>query len=162
MDKFFIKVGLVIAVLFSASVQASDVGVSIQFGQPGFYGHLDLGGFQQAPQVIYREPRIVERVVVQRPPLYLMVPEGHSRHWEKHCYRYDACNRQVYFVQERWYNEVVVPRYREVRYRDDGYRNDYRNDYRNESRRYDDRDDDRGHGREHEHGRGHDRGHRDD
>lgn len=130
-----------------SSAQASDLGVSVQFGQPGFYGHLDLGGFQQAPQVIYREPRIVERVTIERAPLYLMVPEGHHKHWDKHCYRYDACNRQVYFVQERWYNDVVVPR----------YRNDYqRNDYQ---RYYERDDDDRGHGKKHGHGHGHGHGH---
>jgi hypothetical protein len=154
-DKFIIKVGLVIAVLFSASAQASDVGVSIQFGQPGFYGHLDLGGFQQAPRVIYREPRVIERVTIQRPPLYLMVPAGHHRHWDKHCYRYDACNRQVYFVQERWYNDVVVPRYREVYYRD-AYR-------RNDEQRYYERDDDHEHGKKHGHKHAHKHGHdRDD
>ena len=25
------------------------------------------------------------------------------RHWRKHCARYDACGRPVYFVQEDWY-----------------------------------------------------------
>lgn len=153
MQKIFLKIALIVAALCCATAQAADVGVSIQFGQPGFYGQLDMGNFQQVPQVIYREPRIIERVSVQRPPLYLMVPPGHSKHWEKHCYKYDACGRPVYFVQERWYNEVVVPRYRDERYRDDRYQS---------HRGHDDDNDDRGHGHGHGKSKGHDRGNRDD
>ncbi|MBI3283876.1 MAG: hypothetical protein HYZ65_03365 [Burkholderiales bacterium] len=123
--------------LLLMTAQAQDVGVSIQFGQPGFYGRLDIGNYPQ-PQLVYIEPRIVERVAVLGPPLYLVVPPGHIKHWEKHCYRYNACNRQVYFVQENWYNSVVVPRYREGQYRD--------NDQGN-------------HGRGNEHGKGHGKGH---
>jgi hypothetical protein len=134
----FSKVGatIVLALLAASGADAADVGVSIQFGQPGFYGRIDLGDFQQ-PQVIYREPRIVQRVTVSREPLYLVVPPGHMKHWDKHCRKYDACGRQVYFVQEQWYNDVVVQRYRESR-----DRQDYQGD------------DDRGHGKEKNHGKG--------
>lgn len=136
------------ATLFmTVQAQAQDVGVSVQFGQPGFYGRVDVGNFPQ-PQVIYREPRIVERVRIVEPPLYLMVPPGHRNKWEKHCYRYNACGRPVYFVQENWYNTQVVPRYRDGYYRD--------HDYRHDAYRRDDRRDGRGHG---DHGRhGHERG----
>ncbi len=175
-NKFLFKAGLLFALLISAGAQAADVGVSLQFGQPGFYGNLDIGNFQQ-PQLIYSEPRIIERVYSPRPPLYLVVPPGHSRHWRENCRRYDACNRPVYFVQERWYNDVVVPRYRGGYYsRDDrdGWRGrdgrdgrdgrngrDYRS-YDDHQRRYERRDGDRDHGRGDDHGNGHGRGGRND
>lgn len=153
------------ALLMSSHSQAQNVGVSVQFGQPGFYGHVDIGNFPQ-PQVYYREPRIIQRVNVVQPPLYLVVPPGHRNKWEKHCYRYNACDRQVYFVQENWYNTQVVPRYRDGYYRGYDDRHDDRHgDYRRDERRGDDRrgDDRRGdrrgddRGRGNEHGRGHDR-----
>ncbi len=138
MKSVFSKVAtmIVLAAAATGGAYAADVGVSIQFGQPGFYGRIDLGDFQQ-PQVIYREPRIVERVVVNREPLYLVVPPGHIKHWDKHCRQYDACGRQVYFVKEQWYNDVVVQRYRERGEREDDHG-----------------DDDRGHGKEKNHGKG--------
>ena len=30
------------------------------------------------------------------------MPPGHAKKWGKHCHRYNACGRQVYFVQETW------------------------------------------------------------
>jgi hypothetical protein len=51
---------------------------------------------------------------VVAPPVCLHVPPGHARNRRKHCGRYDACGRPVYFVQDRcWYNTVCVPRYQE-------------------------------------------------
>ena len=137
----------------AAPTLAADVGVSVSIGQPGFYGQIDIGNYPR-PQVIYAEPVIIQRapVGVVRQPVYLHVPPGHAKNWSKHCYRYDACGRPVYFVQDRWYDEVYVPRYRgnHVVYRDDDRRGDW--------------DDDRGgrRGDDHGRGRGHGRGkHRD-
>jgi len=93
----------------------ADVGVSVSIGQPGFYGRIDIGNFPQ-PRVIYAEPVIVHRPRAGIPPqrpVYLHVPPGHAKHWDKHCARYDACAQPVYFVQEGWYNDVYAPRYRE-------------------------------------------------
>jgi hypothetical protein len=42
------------------------------------------------------------------------VPPGHAKHWNKHCRKYNACGQPVYFVQDRWYQQVYVPRYREI------------------------------------------------
>jgi uncharacterized protein YcfJ len=91
---------------------ADDVGVSVRVGQPGFYGRIDVGNMPPPP-TLYAEPVVVApgAVGVVREPIYLRVPPGHAKHWSKHCRRYDACGRPVYFVQERWYNEVYVPRY---------------------------------------------------
>jgi hypothetical protein len=93
--------------------QAADVGVSVTVGQPGFYGRLDIGSFPQ-PQLIYPQPVVISPVrgVVPQ-PVYLRVPPGHARDWRKHCHKYDACGRRAYFVQDRWYNDVYAPRYRE-------------------------------------------------
>ncbi len=108
---FFI--GIIVAAIHPAF--AGDVGVSISVGQPGFYGRIDIGDYPYPqPVLIYREPRIIHRhTVVVDEPVYVHVPPGHARRWHYYCGRYDACDRPVYFVQERWYNEVYVPQYRE-------------------------------------------------
>lgn len=129
---------------------AADVGVSISVGQPGFYGHIDIGDFPR-PVLVYPTPVVIEpvRVGVVRQPLYLHVPPGHARHWRKHCHEYNACGEPVYFVDDGWYNDVYVPHYRERHGDRDGRRDDRR-----------DWHDDHGKGHDKggkEHGRGHDR-----
>lgn len=114
---------------------AADARVSVQIGEPGFYGRIDIGGFPQ-PQLIYPQPVLIERVPagVVRAPIYLRVPPGHVKNWRKHCRKYNACGQPVYFVQDSWYTQEYVPRYRESR---------------------------RGHGQRHGNGRGngHEKGH---
>lgn len=137
------------------SAQAADVGVSIQIGEPGFYGRIDIGNMPR-PQLIYAEPVYVHRqpkVVYQ--PIYLRVPPGHERNWKKHCGRYDACGRPVYFVRDNWYRDVYVPQYRRDHRHDHGRRDwDDRRGGRDEHRGYGrDRDHDRG---ERRHGHRHD------
>jgi len=98
------------------TAQASDIGVSVSVGQPGFYGRIDLGSAGPAPRLIYNEPVWVQgrphhhRARVRVDPWYLYVPPGHARHWARHCGDYGACGRPVYFVQEGWYREVYGPR----------------------------------------------------
>ena len=125
MKRFF----MVMAVLLIAvTAQAADVGLSVSVGQPGFYGRIDIGDYPR-PNVIYQRPIVVappQRVVV-REPVYLHVPPGHERHWDRHCHKYNACDRRVYFVKERWYKNVYVPQYQSRRMqhrggRDRGYR----------------------------------------
>ena len=93
---------------------AADVGVSVQVGEPGFYGRIDIGNFPR-PQVIYPEPVVIQPVPVgaERPPIYLRVPPGHAENWSRHCHKYNACDQPVYFVHDRWYNEEYVPRHYE-------------------------------------------------
>ena len=100
--------------LAGAQARAADVNVSVSVGQPGFYGRIDIGAFPP-PVLVYPEPVVVQPVPVGvvRAPLYLYVPPGHAKNWRKHCKKYDACGYPVYFVQDRWYNEVYVPVYRE-------------------------------------------------
>ncbi len=124
---------LIAAVLITATapVLAADVGVSINIGQPGFYGQIDIGDFPQ-PQLIYRQPIVVERVVIDRPPVYMRVPPGHAKHWRKHCREYNACGERVYFVQDNWYQREYIPRYQERHgERRDDRRDDYREDKKN-------------------------------
>jgi len=122
---------------------AADVGVSISIGQPGFYGQIDIGGYPP-PQVIYREPRVIQRVAMMRPPIYLNVPPGHAKNWRKHCREYDACGERVYFVQNSWYDREYVPHYqKQHRDRHDDRRDNHRG---NKNDR---------HGNDHGQGRGH-------
>ena len=71
---------------------------------PGVYGRVDFGN-APPPPVLYPQPVLVvqqpQRVVMQ--PVYLHVPPGHAKNWSKHCYRYDACARPVYFVKSDEY-----------------------------------------------------------
>lgn len=138
---------LLAAVMAAASLPAlaADVGVSISVGQPGFYGRIDIGDVPQ-PVLINPSPVVIERrpMGVAQQPIYLHVPPGHARHWRRYCHQYNACGQPVYFVQDRWYNDVYVPRYRE--------RHNYRDDRRDDHR------DDR-HGRDDNYGKGHGKGH---
>jgi hypothetical protein len=138
-----------IAAATAPAFAAADVGVSINVGQPGFYGQINIGDYPP-PQLIYRQPIIIQRAPVRvvQQPIYLHVPPGQARHWGKHCRRYNACGRQVYFVQDNWYNDVYVPRHRE--------RHDDRGEHHGRGRDHGDHNDDRG---ERHGGRGHDNGH---
>ena len=94
---------------------AADVGVSVSVGQPGSYGRIDIGNAPR-PVLIYPQPVVIQKVYVAQPPppLYLHVPPGHAQKWSKHCHKYDACSRPVYFVKDDWYNNVYVPHYQQV------------------------------------------------
>lgn len=144
------KTILALAMLMTTSYvyAETNVGVSVSVGEPGFYGSIDINNYPR-PQVIYTQPRVIRVERVPAPPVYLRVPPGHRKHWDKFCGRYDACDRPVYFVTDSWYNTVYVPEY-----------------HRHEESRRDDgrRDDDRGHDNDdHDnrgnHGNGHGNGH---
>ena len=98
---------------------------------PGVYGQIQIGN-APPPPVLYPRPVVIVQpaVVVQQEPMYLYVPPGHAKKWAKHCGKYNACGRPVYFVN--------MDRYQRERGRD-----------------RDDDDHDRGHGKGH--GKGHDR-----
>lgn len=131
---------------FPTSVLASDFGLSINMGQPGFYGQINLGNNYPSPQVIYPQPVLVREargnVWEHQSPVYLHVPSHHSSNWHQHCHRYQACNQSVYFVRENWYSDVYAPHYnsysnrqRNVDYQNRGYDNHRDDDYR--ERRHD-------------------------
>ena len=92
------------ALLLAGAAQATDVGVSVQVGQPGFYGRIDIGNVAPPP-VVLAEPVWVQRRPVHVEPVYMRVPPGHQKNWAKHCASYNACGVPVYFVREEWYQE---------------------------------------------------------
>jgi hypothetical protein len=99
------------------SAFSADVGLSIHIAEPGVYGRVDIGRFP-APALVVAKPVFAPmpvvigapRVVIGAPPepVYLWVPPGHQKHWERHCGQYHACGRPVYFVREDWYREKVM------------------------------------------------------
>ena len=105
---------LAVTTLFIALPDRIEAGVSISIGDPHFYGRIDIGGYPP-PRLIYEQPVIVRRVKVWHPPIYLRVPPAHRTSWYRYCDRYGACGRPVYFIDDGWYEQVYVPRYREVR-----------------------------------------------
>jgi hypothetical protein len=108
-------------------------------GQPGYYGRLDTRGYSQ-PQVLYRQPILVNRGAVVRPPIYMRVPPNHYRDWNKHCRDYNACGERVYFVQDNWYKREYAQPYQQY--------NDNRQNDNNGKRRNDNHDNKRVHGRD--------------
>ncbi|MDB5970456.1 MAG: hypothetical protein JWQ90_2906 [Hydrocarboniphaga sp.] len=143
MKKILIIAGL--AALASPAF-AADIGVSVNVGQPGFYGQINIGDFPQ-PRVIYERPVIIrQQVEYVGGPVYLRVPPGHEKHWDKHCASYNACGRPVYFVRDDWYTNEYAPHYRQSH--GGGYDHDH------------DHGDDHGHDDDHGHGNnGHGNGH---
>jgi len=127
---------ILVAILFAgiSGARAGDLDIRVMLsGQvaPGVYGQVQIGN-DRPPPVVYAQPMLIEPMAGPPPPVYLHVPPGHEKHWSKHCAKYNACGRPVYFVRDDWYNNEYVPRYRH------------------------DSDD---HGGGHGHGRGHDKGH---
>ena len=137
------------AVMATAPAFSADVGVSVSVGQPGFYGHIEIGNFPQ-PQLVFPKPVVIQRVPVGvvYEPVYLHVPPGHAKNWRKHCGKYNACGRPVYFVQDSWYNDVYVPEYRDMHGGGEGREKGHSKD----------------HGEDHDkdHGKGHGKGHNKD
>ncbi|MGZ8287588.1 MAG: hypothetical protein ACXW2U_14040 [Telluria sp.] len=140
------------AAMCAAAIPAlAQTGVSINIGEPGFYGQINIGDVPR-PQVYVAQPVIIERTVHYREaqPVYLRVPPGHRKNWRKHCHRYEACGQRVLFVRDEWYSNTYAPRVRHVEYRGDGRRDGYR-DGRRDDHRDGRRDDGHGNG----HGKGH-------
>ena len=149
--------------LLAAVMPATAQNVSINIGQPGFYGRIDIGDF--GPPPVYAQPIIVREARYRAEPVYLRVPPGHRKNWSKHCGRYNACARPVMFVRDDWYTNTYAPRYRD---RHDGYRaerqqvdyRDYdRDDGHGKHKKHDKHDKHDKHGKGEKHGKGHGKGH---
>lgn len=99
---------LVVALLAAPAAYATDIGVSIEFSQPGVYGRIDIGRYPQ-PALVVPQPVIIvpPRAVAPPPPVYMWVPYGHRKDWKKQCHRYNACGVPVYFVRHDWYDDNV-------------------------------------------------------
>ena len=129
--------------LLAAAAQATDVGVSVQVGQPGFYGRIDIGNVGPPP-VVLAQPVWVQRRPVHVEPVYMRIPPGHQKNWSKHCAKYNACGTPVYFVKEDWYQQ---------RYSHPQQHNYDQGDDRGKGKDKGDK----GHGKGHGHGKGKDR-----
>ncbi len=118
--------GLLIA---AAPAMAADVGLSINVGQPGFYGEINVGAVPVRPELIYTHPTVIHADPAYRgQPVYLHVRPGYEKHWSKHCGEYNACGRPVYFVRDDWYNHQYVPHYQhhdDHEYHDHDHDRDY-------------------------------------
>lgn len=93
------------ALIHGAAQAGSDVGVSVSVRQPGFYGRVQIG--DRPPPVVYSQPVIIQQtpVAMVQQPIYMHVPPGHYKRWNRYCGRYRACGQPVYFVQQ----PVAVP-----------------------------------------------------
>jgi hypothetical protein len=113
--KHFLITALVVAVTittFNTMAIAADIGVSVNLGQPGFYGRIDPNGYPQ-PRVVYRQPKAIQHVPMNQAPVYMRVPPNQAKNWGRHCDKYNACGERVLFVQDNWYKRDYAPRYQQ-------------------------------------------------
>ena len=120
---------------------------------PGVYGRIEIGN-APPPPLVYVQPVIIQRapMLVEQQPLYLHVPPGHAKKWSKHCARYNACNRPVYFVRVRGDDDFER---RKGKDKHRGYRDDWEQGHDN------DNDHDKGQGKHKDKDKGHGKGDRD-
>jgi len=142
MRKKLLILSSIVLLQAAPSVMAGDLGINVILSgevSPGVYGQVELGNAPR-PALVYERPRIitVDRRYVHAQPVYLHVPPGHAKHWDKHCREYHACGREVYFVRSREYEP------------------DYHRDERVDHDSY--HEDDRDHGDHDNHGNGHGHG----
>jgi hypothetical protein len=108
-----------------APVQAQ-TSLTLQLGQPGYVGQINLGN-QGPPPVYGYRPVIVRPSSQQRhrwtqassQPVYLRVPPNQIRDWGRYCGLYQACHVPVQFVRDDWYRNVYAPRLRAAQARRD-------------------------------------------
>lgn len=117
-----IRTGLAISLLglaaglLGATAQAAEPYVNVTVGgvlSPGVYGRIDIGNappppvYSPQPIIITRPVVVVNQPVVVQPaqPVYLYVPPGHQKKWDKHCAKYNACGQPVYFVNMTKYQK---------------------------------------------------------
>jgi hypothetical protein len=130
MKRILMAVALTMASISAFAGPHTDVGVSVNVGQPGFYGRIDVGNAPPPPvAVMYPQPVVIVPgpVAVQQRPIYLHVPQGHQKDWRRYCNRYAACGQPVYFVRDDYYQSHY-------------YRKPPKHDHRHKKHR--DRDDD--------------------
>jgi hypothetical protein len=98
-----------LSVIGSLPAQADDLGINVVLeGEvaPGVYGRVELGKGSR-PETYYPQPMLIvqESRHPRYQPVYLHVPPGHAKNWGKHCNKYHACDRPVYFIKSAEYEE---------------------------------------------------------
>jgi len=120
-----------------APVQAQTA-LTLQLGQPGYFGPINLGN-HQAPPPVYGYRAVIVRpdsrgrerwIQAGTQPLYLRVPMNQARDWGRYCGLYQACNVPVQFVRDDWYRNVYAPRVRAAQAREAKDARDRWRDYR--------------------------------
>ncbi len=101
---------------------AADLGIDVIVSgqiQPGVYGQVRIGNAPR-PVVVYDQPRVivVNSRYAHEEPVYLHVPPGHAKDWGKHCSKYHACERRVYFVRSQEYEPDYHQEHHEHEHRD--------------------------------------------
>ena len=93
--------GALLLGISGAQAQYANVIVAGQV-KPGVYGRVEVGS-GPPPVLVYPQPVVIVQRPVPLQPVYLHVPPGHAKKWSKHCHKYNACNRPVYFVKSQEY-----------------------------------------------------------
>ena len=91
----------------SAHAQYANVVIAGEV-QPGVYGRVEFGNMPPPP-LVYAQPVVIVRERRYYEPVYLHAPPGHAKNWGKHCHKYNACNRPVYFVKSVEYEPGYRP-----------------------------------------------------
>ncbi len=109
MNKQIANLLMCVVVLTHMPAQADDLGINVVLeGEvaPGVYGRVELGK-DSHPAIYYPQPMVIVKNsrYSQYQPVYLHVPPGHAKNWGKHCHKYHACERPVYFVKSIEYEE---------------------------------------------------------
>lgn len=131
MRKYLLLISGLVA-LQTTPAFAGDLGINVILSgevRPGVYGQVRLGDAPR-PVMVYERPRVI--VVNNRyrreEPIYLHVPPGHAKHWDKHCREYHACERRVYFVRSEEY-EPAYRRHERERHEHERYERKHHNDH---------------------------------
>jgi hypothetical protein len=67
---------------------------------PGLYGRIEVR--HAKPPLVYPRPVVARKSIEParaQEPVYLYVPPGQLRRWSRHCAKWQACERPVYFVR---------------------------------------------------------------
>ncbi|WP_053094141.1 hypothetical protein [Cellvibrio sp. pealriver] len=96
-------------VMASMPSWADDLGIKVILEgevSPGVYGRVELGN-DSHPDIYYPQPVVVAKNsrYASYKPVYLHVPPGHAKNWGKHCHKYHACERPVYFIKSMEYDD---------------------------------------------------------
>jgi hypothetical protein len=141
MRNAFTKIATLLFIQSAAVVaHANDINIGVNIAgevAPGVYGRVNIGN--TPPPVVYTQPVVIVKQPHPVEPIYLNVPPGHSKHWEKHCHEYNACGRPVYFVKTAEYEPGWHGKDHEREHHEHGHDHDHGHD---------------DHG--HKHGHGHD------
>jgi hypothetical protein len=104
MHRIFLTTAALLLASVAAGAHATNISLSVG-GEvaPGVYGRVDIGN--APPPVLYAQPVIITRSPRPVQPVYMHVPPGHAKKWDKHCHKYNACATPVYFVKSAEYDQ---------------------------------------------------------